>query len=189
MSAIVYYDVYGHGKGLVDAMSGFGVKSPFRRAVITSNFSYRNSLDIYNYLTETFFNDNKKHYFVLDPETIGKRREDKQPLPIKLCREKHMISFSPDDSIQTKINICLCEECLKGAFIKCSSEAGKKIYFNDSSDYEDSKESDSDDEAENDTCERITEESEIRAEFVIDVVNPGSYVALYSSPDPFEMFF
>ena len=33
MSAIVYYDVYGHGKGLVDAMSGFEVKSPFRRAV------------------------------------------------------------------------------------------------------------------------------------------------------------
>ena len=125
MSAIVYYDVYGHGKGLVDAMSGFEVKSPFRRAVITSNFSYANSLDIYNYLTETFSNDNKKHYFVHDPETIGKRREDKQPLPIKLCRENH-ISFLPDDTMQTKINICLCEECLKGAFIKRSSEAGKK---------------------------------------------------------------
>ena len=36
---IVYYGVSGHGKGLVDAMSGFGVKGPLRREVITSNFS------------------------------------------------------------------------------------------------------------------------------------------------------
>ena len=105
MTVIVYY-----GKGLVDAMSGFGVKRPLRRAVITSNFSYSNSLDIYNYLTETLSNNDKKHYFVLDPETISKSREDKQPLPIKLCREKHMIAFSPDGSMQTKINICSCEK-------------------------------------------------------------------------------
>ena len=39
----------------------------------------------------------------------------------------------------------------------------KKIYFNNSSDYEDSEESDSDDEAKNDTCESVTEENEIRA--------------------------
>ena len=45
MSDTVYYDVSGHGKGLVDAMSGYGVKIPLRRAVITFNFSYRNSLD------------------------------------------------------------------------------------------------------------------------------------------------
>ena len=189
MSANVYDGVSGHGKGLVDAMSGFGVKSPWRRVVITSNFSYGNSLDIYNYFTETFSNDDKKHHFFVDPETIAKRREHKQPLPIKLHREKHMISFSPDGSVQTKINICLCEKCLKGAFIKCSNEAGKNIYFNDYSEYEDSEESDSDDEAKNDTCESVTKENEIKAECVIDVVNPGSYVALYSSPNPFEMGF
>ena len=84
----------------------FGVKCSLRRAGITSNFSYGHSRDIYNQLTETFSNDDKKHYFVLDPETIAKRREDKQPLPIKLCREKR-ISFSSDGSLQT-INICSC---------------------------------------------------------------------------------
>ena len=30
---VVYYGVSGHGKGLVDAMSAFGVKNPIRRAV------------------------------------------------------------------------------------------------------------------------------------------------------------
>ena len=74
MSVIVYYGVSGYGKGLVDAISEFGVKSPLRRAVITSNFCYGHCLDIYNYLIETFSNDDK-HYFILDPETIAKRRE------------------------------------------------------------------------------------------------------------------
>ena len=73
--------------------------------------------------------------------------------------------------------------------LKCSYEAGKKIYFNDSSDYEDSKESDSDDETENETCENVTGENEIRPECVMDAANPGSYVALNLSPDLFEMFF
>ena len=61
------------------------------------------------------------------------------------------------------------------------------MHFNDSSDYEDRKKSDSDDEAENGTCESVVEENEIRAECVMDAVNPGSYVALYSLPDSFEM--
>ena len=73
--------------------------------------------------------------------------------------------------------------------LKCSYEAGKKIYFNDSSDYEDSKESDSDDETENETCENVTGENEIRPECVMDAANPGSYVALNLSPDLFEMYF
>ena len=41
---ILYYGVYlRHGKGLVDAMSAFGVKNPIQR------------VDIYNYLTQHFF--------------------------------------------------------------------------------------------------------------------------------------
>ena len=34
---IFYYGVKGHGKGLVDAMSGFGVKGPLRNAIITND--------------------------------------------------------------------------------------------------------------------------------------------------------
>ena len=37
---IIYYGVSGHGKGLVDAMGAFGVKSPLTRAVITQNLEY-----------------------------------------------------------------------------------------------------------------------------------------------------
>ena len=34
---IIYFGVSGHGKGLVDAMSGFGMKNPLRKAMITNN--------------------------------------------------------------------------------------------------------------------------------------------------------
>ena len=50
MSVIVCYGVSGHCKGLVDATSGFRVRSQLGRAAITSNFCYGNSLDFYNYL-------------------------------------------------------------------------------------------------------------------------------------------
>ena len=37
---IVYYGVNGHGRRLVDALSGFGVKSPLRRDIVTDNFMF-----------------------------------------------------------------------------------------------------------------------------------------------------
>ena len=35
---ILYYGVSGHGKGLVDSMSSFGVKGPLPKSIITENF-------------------------------------------------------------------------------------------------------------------------------------------------------
>ena len=57
---IVYYGVSGHGKGLVDAMSGFGVKGPIWRAAVTKNFSFTTAEDIYNYLYNLFEIDEQK---------------------------------------------------------------------------------------------------------------------------------
>ena len=120
---------------------------------------------------------------------ISKHREDKQPLPIKFCREKHMISFFPDSSIQTKVNLCSCLECLKGNFIGCSYESGKIIYTNCSDD-ECSDNSDEEIENEDLYCEEtVTEENEMRAECIVDVVRPGAYVALFSPPESFEIFY
>lgn len=54
-SVIVYYGVSDHGKGLVDAMSGFGVKGSLQRAVTTSNLDYSDSIEIYNFLIYKIF--------------------------------------------------------------------------------------------------------------------------------------
>ena len=167
------------------------MKGPLRREVIKSNFNYNKADDIYKFLSDKFLADDKKHYFLIEPEKINERREGKLPLPIKFCREKHMISFFHDGSVQTKINICSCEECLKGEFVKCSYEAGKSQVINDCSDDEECSEFDSDEEIENeDLCyEDVIEENEIRADCVIDVVQPGSHVALYSSLESFKIFY
>ena len=84
---IVYYGVSGHGKGLVDAMSGFGVKGPIRRAVVTKSFSFTTAEDIYNYLYNLFEIDKQKELYLVTPETIhSKRSNDK----IDGCISFHM---------------------------------------------------------------------------------------------------
>ena len=47
---IIYYGVNGHGKGLVDAMSGFGVKTPLRRGIITKDFMFNTAAELVVYL-------------------------------------------------------------------------------------------------------------------------------------------
>ena len=44
----------GHRKGLVDAMSSFGCKSPLHKAVLMKDFKYRSSYDIHELLTVHF---------------------------------------------------------------------------------------------------------------------------------------
>ena len=101
-----------------------------------------------------------------------------------------MISFFPDGSIQAKVNSS-CPECLKGKFVKWLFEAGK-VYFTACSDDECS-DLNSDKEIENDDLfcenENVTEENDVRADCVVDVVQPCSYVALYVPREAFEMFY
>ena len=59
---IIYYDVSGHGKGLVDAMSGFGVKGPLRKAVWCEDFSNSCADDITKYMAAKFVGDEAKHH-------------------------------------------------------------------------------------------------------------------------------
>ena len=117
------YGVSGHGKGLVDAMSSFGVKAPLRKAVITNDFTYSSALDIYNYLISIFQNDNWKHHYYLEKDTIN-LKTIKNPLKIRGCQNIHIICFNPDNSFVTKINVCSCECCLIGEFLECDKEKG-----------------------------------------------------------------
>ena len=189
---LVHYGVSGHGKGLVDTMSAFEVKGPLRRVVITSDFSYSNSKDIYEFLINKYYNDETKHYFLIDKDEVTEKIKSKPLLIIKDCMEKHMLAFSPDVYVQRKVNICSCNVYIKGKFTSCSHEVAKKLFFNYDSDEETSgSESDEEFECENiiDNEEDTAEENEIRADCVVDAVEPGSYIALYSSPELFKMFY
>ena len=150
---ILYYGASGHGKGLVDAMSASGVKSPLTRAVITHNLQYSNAEDVHQYLIDLFQNDANKTYIVLPSDKISQSRND-SPLVIKGCRNLHMLSFFPDGSIQSKVNICSCNSCIEGEFISYLTEKGKSVQLvTEASDDDDSAES----EFENDFDEEETD--------------------------------
>ena len=105
---ITFYGASGHGKGLVDAMSSFGVKAPICKAILTEDFSYQSSQDIYDYLIYRFKDDNKKHFHVITQNNIENQRELlKYSYIIPNCRALHMISFFPDCSIQTKRHLAM----------------------------------------------------------------------------------
>ena len=175
---IIYFEVSGHGKGLVDAMSAFGVKGPLMRAVITQDLHYQCAKDIHNYMSNNFRSDPAKHYFVLANYEISKYKIDRLPLVVKRCRSLHMRSFFLDGSVQSKINLCSCSNCIEGDFTSCLIEKGKFVLVTDASD-DDSSSEDFDNDFDVDE-ESDTEMYELRAETVNDVLTKDTCIALYT---------
>ena len=64
----------GHGKGLIDAMSSFGVKSVIRRDIVTKDDWFNNSQEIVDHLQ--FRGDLRMYYKVLQPEILDKARQN-----------------------------------------------------------------------------------------------------------------
>ena len=90
---IAYYGVCGHGKGLVDAMSAFGVKTPLRRAVVTDDLEYSSAQDICDFLTNKFSNEfPEKQYYVFEKAALDARRENKEELKINQSGKSKLIS-------------------------------------------------------------------------------------------------
>ena len=118
---LLFYGVSGHGKGLVDSMSSFGVKGPIRDDILLKDFWYQNSEDLKEHLSLRFFDDNTKNYYVLDPVDLVKRDEEKMNLERELngCNQMMMMSFHPDGKILGARNYCSCDNCLVGTFDAC----------------------------------------------------------------------
>ena len=104
-------------------MSGFGVKGPIRKAVLTEDFHCSSGEEIYHHVNRLFEGDDKKHYVLLTEKDISEKRKIKSSLVLKDCMKFHMITFHPNGSVQTKVNMCSCAECLQGDFIVCWSLA------------------------------------------------------------------
>ena len=182
---IVYYGVAGHGKGLVDAMSAFGVKSPLRRAVVTEDFKYKCAGDIKNFLSEKFSSQYpEKQYYTVDPSELDEIRKDKDEFKIKDCQAQHMISYFPDGQVQGKVNMCSCDSCLKGKFTYCTVEMGTVIqHSDDGSDYD----SDYAEYENEDHSEELLAESIVRGDSVLDAIAVGNIIALLT--DNFDPFY
>ena len=181
---LIYYGPSGHGKGLVDAMSAFGVKGPLLRKVLTEEFSYNSSEDICTAMKEHFEGDPQKHYFVIPAADILGKEKNKVVIPGCVKYAYHMISFFPSGKILAKVNMCSCDNCLVGDFDLCQIEKCINVQSQSQVDENDGYETDSDIEYEDDDfgddVEPNMELYEMRSESVLQLTQPGNVVALFT---------
>ena len=117
---ILKYGVNGHGRGLVDATSGFGVKTTLRRSIVTDNFYFINDVELVLFLKTLHADDQQKHFKHLSPDNIeAKNKEKCDGIKISGFRKSCMILLFPDCSWQVKKQMCSCHFCKLGKFSDC----------------------------------------------------------------------
>ena len=171
-------------------MSAFGVRSPLSRAVITKNLHYNSAEDIHQYLSDLFKDDKTKFYTILTSEDFESFKSHNSPLIIKGCRKLHKLSFFPYGSIQSKINICSCNSCIKDDFVSCLTEKGKTVQqVTEASDDDSTTESELEDDYDDGDTESDTGAYKLRSESVNSVLTKNTTIALYSSSNSLELFY
>ena len=82
------YGAAGNGKGLIDAMSSFGVKAILRQDIVSHGCWFQSSNDICVYLSCRC--DSSMTYANLDPKSIDEKQENKEGHKIKGCMSQHI---------------------------------------------------------------------------------------------------
>ena len=192
---IAYFGVPGHGKGLVDGMSAFGVKQPLRRAIMTEDFFFDTGSELTRYLKERFETKTDRVYHCIDPVDIkalrSKYKSSDTELVLKLSSKCPMISFFPDGTVKGCFEICACSKCLYGEFDQCSNGCKTVIYSGPSKAVDDDNdENEEDDDDEEDEEEDNDDELEENEMINVDTsfLTAGSYVAINSYSN-FEQFY
>ena len=110
----------GHGRGLVDAMSGFGVKTPLKHEIVMNDFMFHTTADLFEFLVHHFESDESKLYVHVSEEKSNSFRSKKgDGVAIPGCLKSRMISFFENGDWQIKRNLCNCKNCFLGEFNKC----------------------------------------------------------------------
>ena len=161
---LIYYGVNGHGRGMVDGMSSFGVKAPLRRAIVTTDFFYNKAEQLVSFLKSMCVNESNYYFKLLDTTCFFDERQNRAELTIPGCRKTRMLSFLPSGEHQMKRHMCNCESCLYGDFKNCKINEIEIVENHDNDEHEDN------------TFSNIYE-------FIT-----GSFVALYSAPKSLENF-
>ena len=92
-----YYDIAGHGRGTVDAMSSFGCKSILRDAIVVENKWFEDANEMVSFLQEKKKNDVSKKYHLIDHKiTSLERIYERSEYVINGCMSYHMISVDRD---------------------------------------------------------------------------------------------
>ena len=191
---IVYYGISGHGKGLVDAMSSFGVKATLQKAIVQKDFFFNEASDIKTYLQTEMVDSTNKHYYEIEEDSLVERRSnDNEQLKIDNCMKKHMFAYFPDGTIQVKENLCSCKDCIEGKFTNCKIEKGVLIGEEQMEDG-DNEVNDDEGNTPDEDCDNDNEDFEVndlirREESIFSCIIEGSYVAVYSDTNANEIFY
>ena len=121
------YGAAGHGKGLIDAMSSFGVKSILRIDTISFETWFENGNAMCEYLA--LRGDSRMMYVHLDGKVTDERRCKRQAKVVKPCMIGHLFVYKPKcDRVLMREYLCDCEQCLSFNFDSCnrSTELDKK---------------------------------------------------------------
>ena len=85
--------------------------------------------------------------------------------------------------------MCFCNSCLTGAYINCFFEPGVQVCSRLFSIIDSDSESESDDEIQNDNAEEEHEEQQLRDSCILELLECGQFIALYSPPSASELFY
>ena len=112
------YGAAGHGKGLIDATSSFGVKSILRKDIVANDLWYRNSEEMCLHLREVqperTHTDRSRIYQHIDPVKIDAKRMKMPQLPIPGCMKQHLFDYKPGrEEVLCQEYLCDCLKCLK----------------------------------------------------------------------------
>ena len=158
--------------------------------MVIDNFEYKCANDITVFLSERFSHDfPTKRYYTVDPTML---RNNKNDFKIKNCMAQHMFFFFPDGQVQCKVNICSCNSCMEGKFVRCSIEMGQIVQYSlDGSDVGDDSdiEYELDDSPDCDSNDDEIRAADLRGDSVLGAIQKGNFIGLLSPHNSFEPFF
>ena len=158
-------------------MSGFGVKTPLRKAIIVNDFFYESAGELTTFLLEKFNGDNNKYYKEFDSKTLNDSRNScTSTLKILYCRKSQMISFFPDGSYRRRQIMCACEKCKLGLFDTAVEEM--KVVLE--TEHENISE---------EVCDFDLEINDLDNNVAYAATEPNTYIAIYSTENSLEFFY
>ena len=166
------YGAAGQGKGLIDAMSSFGVKSILRRDITAFDKWFANSAEIVDYLT--LRGDNRMMYTHIDEKYVDSVRQAREEREIRGCMKGHVFIYKPHErDVLMREYLCACDNCLKLDYERCFSFESDSYAISSVSDEIDEEECELDDEC-------INNADEDQALHRFEFIELPSYVALVS---------
>lgn len=113
------YGASGHGKGVIDAMSSFGVKNIVRHDIVTKDVFFSNSETIVNYLSAK---KPEYSYTHLPADEIALKRfnNERQGQVISQCMKQHLFVYQKGKDVLLQEYLCDCGDCLELNFDSCS---------------------------------------------------------------------